>query len=198
MKRMITLMYLLAMAVTSGCAGASSELIRTSSISTCTGVFEESAERTPLPPGYADLAVTSSLKTHKAGVYPLKLDAHGTGAYRLLINVDGQAARLRPETAIENCEPRSLRDPEAGNGVRYRFATRIRLKAGKHRVVAVLPDDGIAVAREMVLSKGSSNSLELEPVYRSAPNKQRPGTSGEESFREGVRGVRMILNGDLL
>ncbi len=194
MKRIAMAVVVAASVVAGGCA-SNREFVAASSVSTRSDVFREPAAGTPIPPGYADLSVAASLKTHKTGVHPLKMDTHGTADYQLLLNVDGQVIRLRCQPAEENCEPRSLRDPEAGEGVRYVFTTRIRLKAGTHRIVVVSPDDGIAVVREVVLFEASSNRLELEPVYRGASHKQQPGKSGGENFREGLRGFRMVLNG---
>ncbi len=197
MKRTAMVVAVAASVVVAGCA-SNREFVAASSVSTRSDVFREPAAGAPIPPGYADLSVSASLKTHKTGVHPLKVDTHGTADYQLLLNVDSQVIRLRCQPADENCEPRRLHDPEAGEGVRYAFATRIRLKAGAHRIVVVSPEDGIAVAREMVLSEGSSNRLELEPVYRGVAHKRQPGASGGESFREGLRGFRMVLNGKQL
>ncbi len=194
MKTIAMAVVVAASVAVTGCAG-NSEFVKASSVSTRSDVFREPAAGEPIPPGNADLSVVASLKTHMVGVHPLKMDTHGTADYQLLLNVDGQVIRLRCQLADENCEPRKLRDPEAGEGVRYAFAARIRLKAGTHRLVVVSPEDGIAVAREAVLVDGSSNRLELEPVYRGASHKQPPGASGGESFREGLRGFRMVLNG---
>lgn len=197
MKRIVMAVAVVASVAVGGCA-TNREFIDASSTSTRNDVFQESATGTPVPPGYADLSVAASLKTHKVGVYPLKEDAHGTADFQLLLNVDGQVIRLRPKASDENSEPRRLHDPEAGEGVRYAFATRIRLKAGAHRIVVVMPDDGIAVAREVALPEGSTNSLVLEPVYRGAAHKQQSGASGGDSFRGGLRGLRMVLNGERL
>ncbi len=194
MKRTAMAVVVAASLAVGGCA-SSREFVAANSVSTRSDIFQEPAAGVPIPPGYADLSVVASLKTHKTGVHPLKMDTHGTPEYQLLLNVDGQVIRLRCPPTDENCEPRRLRDPEAGEGIRYAFATRIRLKAGAHHVVVVSPEDGIAVAREVVTPEGSSNRLELEPVYRAASHKQQPGVSGGESFREGLRGFRMVLNG---
>jgi hypothetical protein len=196
MKRLVIAVAVAASIAAGGCA-TDREFINASSTGTRNDVFQELATGTSIPSGYADLSVASSVKTHRVGVYPLKMDAHGTADYQLLLNVDGQVTRLSPRSGQESSEPRSLRDSEAGEGVRYAFSTRIRLKSGAHRIVIVSPADGIAVAREVVLPEGSSNILVLEPVYRGALDKQQPGAS-RGSFREGLRGVRMILNGEPL
>ncbi len=193
MKKIVMAVALAASLAAGGCA-ANRGVIEASGISTRSDVFREETQ-TPLPPGYADLTLTSSLKTHRTGVHHLEADTHGTGDYSLLLNVDGQAATLRPRVFNERSEPRGLSDTEAGDGVRYLFSTRIRLAAGRHRVVVASPVDGVAAVRDVVLSEGV-NTLVLEPVYRAAPDKQRPGAAGQESFSAGLRAFRMIVNGN--
>jgi len=192
MKRVNLLLLILALTLVSGCAD-SSALIRASSTSIRSDVFKELNNGCPIPQGYADLRITSSLKTHKPGIYS-KEDIHGTPAYRLLINIDGQALQLRGSLYEENIEPRGLRDPEAGEGVRYRFSNNLCLKAGTHKIVVAIPDDGVVVEREITLSEGNNN-LVLEPIYRSTPGKQRPAFYGVTSFKEGIKWFRLRLNG---
>ena len=196
MKRKIILLPLLAITVTSGCAG-SPELIRTSSVSTRSDVFQELQDGGSIPVGYADLRITSSLKTHKPGIYS-STDVHGTPEYRLLINIDGQAVQLQGNLYAEDIEPRGLRDPEAGEGIRYRFNKKLRLKTGTHKIVVAIPEDGIVVEREITLSEGRNNNLFLEPVYGSSTGKQRPGFYGVTSFKEGLKWFVVILNGKSL
>ncbi len=192
MKKTNLLLLVMSLAVISGCA-ESSALIKASSTSVRSDVFQELNDGGPIPLGYADLRIISSLKTHKPGIYSKK-DLHGTPEYRLLINVDGQAVQLQGSLYEENIEPRWLRDPEAGEGVRYRFGRDLRLKAGKHRIVVAIPDDGLAVEREITLSEGKNN-LVLEPIYGATPGKQRPGFYGTTSFKEGIKWFRLKLNG---
>jgi hypothetical protein len=193
MKKWIGCGLLAVLAVTSGCA-TSPELIKVSNISTLSDVFRELSDGGAIPQGYADLRVVSSLKTHRPGLYSEK-DPHGTAAYRLLVNVDGQAIRVGGITAEESSEPRSLRDPESGDGIRYRFDKRVRLKAGTHKIVVALLEDDVAVAREITLAAGSSNTLVLEPVYGATAMRMRPTAYTETSFTEGIKGLQAILNG---
>jgi len=109
--------------------------------------------------------------------------------------VDGQVVQVRGINAEESSEPRSLRDPESGDGVRYRFDKRVRLKAGAHKTAAALPEDDVAVAREIKLAAGSSNTLVLEPVYGATAAKRRPTAYTDTSFTEGITGLLAILNG---
>ena len=186
------LLFIMALIVMSGCA-ESSGLIRASSTSIRSDIFQELSNGGPVPAGYADLRITSSLKTHKPGIYSAK-DIHGTPDYKLLLNIDGQAVRLQGNPREENSEPRGLRDPEAGEGIRYRFSSDLRLKAGTHKVVIAVPADDLAVERKIILPEGS-NSLVLEPLYTATPGKQRPSFHGATSFTKGIRSFQVILNG---
>lgn len=192
MKKMNLMLLILALTLISGCAD-SSALIRANSTSIRSDVFQELKDGGTISWGYADLRITSSLKTHRPGIYSAK-DIHGTPEYRLLVNVDGQAVQLQGSLHEENIEPRGLRDPEAGEGIRYRFSSNLRLKAGAHKIVVAIPDDGLAVEREITLSEGK-NDLVLEPIYRSTPGKQRPAFYGVTSFQEGIKWLRLKLNG---
>ena len=192
MREMNVLLLIMALGVISGCA-ENSALIKASSMSVRSDVFQELKDGGPIPPGYADLRITTSLKTHKPGIYS-EIDIHGTPEYRLLINVDGQAVLLHGSLQKENSEPQGLRDSEAGEGIRYQFNKKLRLNAGTHRLVVAFPDDGVAVEREITLPDGN-NSLVLEPHYGATPGKQRPGFNGSTSFSEGIKGFWIVLNG---
>jgi hypothetical protein len=196
MKKTNSLFLVIAVILISGCAD-SSALIRKSSTSVRSDVFRELTDGGPVLEGDADLRISFSLKTHMPGIYSAK-DIHGTPDYKLLLNVDGQAVQLQGSLREENTESRELRDPEAGQGIRYRFSGNLRLKAGTHMIVIAIPADDIAVELEITLPEGSSNSLVLEPMYRTAPGKRRPGFYGVTSFYEGITGVRVVLNGKYL
>lgn len=191
MKRLCLLV--MAISLLSGCA-ESSALIKANSASLRTDIFEELTGNTIPPQGYVDLRVTTTLKTHKPGTFSAK-DIHGKPDYKLLLNVDGQVVQLEGILRSENSEQMKLVDPEAGNGIRYRFSKNIRLKAGSHRIVVALPDDEVAVAREITLSEGNLNSLMVEPIYSTKPGKRRPGDLTTTSFKEGIRSLRVMLNG---
>ena len=188
-----SMLIMLSLMVLSGCA-ESSALIKANSTSLRTDVFEELTNGATAPQGYVDLLVTAALKTHKPGIYSAK-DIHGTPDYKLLLNVDGQAVLLQGSLQKENSEPVKLVDPEAGDSIRYRFSKNLRLKAGTHRIVVALPDDGVAVEREITLIEGKVNSLVLEPVYSTKPGKSRREPQSTTSFTEGIRSIRLTLNG---
>jgi hypothetical protein len=179
--------------IPAGCAG-NKELVNVMGTSTTRSVFQEVEQNVPAAHGYADLRINSYLKTHNTSFHSVK-DTHGTPDYKMLLNIDGQTVLLRGSVQMENSEPRGLADPEAGEGIRYRFNKSLRLKAGTHRIVVAIPDDGIAVAREITLVEGNGNNLVLEPIYKTTPGMRRPGAGSTTSFKEGIRGFRLTLNG---
>ena len=191
MKKLCLL--ILAISLISGCA-ESSALIKANSTSLRTDVFEELTNGATAPQGYVDVRVTATFKTHKPGIFSAK-DIHGTPDYKLLLNIDGQAVMLQGSLQKENSEPMKLIDPEAGDGIRYRFSKNLRLKAGLHKVVVALPDDEIAIAREITLKEGNHNNLVVEPIYSTKPGKRRLGMYSSTSFSEGIRSLRVMFNG---
>jgi hypothetical protein len=187
-------LFLLALA--SSCS-TNQELIKKMSSSCRQDVIQPSGIGEKAPAGYVDLTVHASLKLHKSSAYAIA-DSHGSPDYRMLLNIDGQVIALTAHTCIENNEARYLNDPEAGDGIRYQFTKRVRIKAGTHKVAVVIPQDDIALEREVTLADGKDTTLTLEPVYGAAPGKQGPGFYGAASFREGIRSIRFILNGQVL
>ena len=192
MKRVFVL--LLTGTVLAGCAG-NTELVRRANMGERSDIFSVVSTATPPDMGYADLTIRASVKTHHQGTYPLVVDAHGTTGYELLVNIDGQKLRLPGEPRKEDSSPDSLRDPDAGDGIRYLFRAHLRVKAGTHQVISALPGDNLAVAREVLLAGGSDYLLELEPDYYTGRNKSSTGLPGSTSFREGIRTLRVTLNG---
>lgn len=196
-RKPLLLTMLFVVAALAGCAG-NSELIKSMSTNSRHDVFQEITTAGPVPAGHAELFIVSSLKTHKPGIYSDK-DVHGAQEYKLLVNIDGQVVHMAASSLrAERREPQSLRDPEAGEGMRYLFRQELRLKPGRHRVLVSLPSDGIAVERLIDLAEGSRNTLVLEPVYGTAPQKQRPAFYGVRSFMEGIRGFWVTYNGKSL
>ena len=192
MKTLVMLTLVLAVSVMTGCA-TDQELVKTASVSARGDVFQEVAEEGPIPRGYADLLIVASLKTHKPYKYEKK--SHGTADFKILINIDGQAGWMEACLKEENIEPRGLRDPEAGEGMRYIFRKHLRLKAGTHKVIVAIPEDVLAVERVINLKEGSANDIILEPVYKLADARRRPATFTETSYLKGIKWFRMILNG---
>ncbi|GFO58420.1 lipoprotein [Geomonas silvestris] len=188
----IKLMSLLSLALLAGCANGYG-LIKENRASVRSDVFQEVADPAAVPGSYADLRINGVLKTHSAE-RSASVDSHGTSDYRLLLNIDGQALTLAGGMRQENKESERLYDPEAGEGTRYRFTKVLRLKPGVHRLVVGLPDDQVAVAKDLHL-KAEVNTLELEPVYGQKIGAGRPRNDRARSFTEGIRSFRVILNG---
>lgn len=193
MRRFITIIF--AITITTGCA-SNYELIKAASSSTRQDVFQEISQGDTLQSGYADLRIHSSLKTHHPGIYSAK-DIHGTPDYKIIVNIDGQITELLCVPQKENSEATAFHDPEAGDGMRYRFSKNIRIKAGPHKIIIAIPTDGLAFEQEIILTNGSSNSLTLEPVYGSISGKQRPRFYGMTSFKEGIKKLKFVLNGQI-
>jgi hypothetical protein len=182
------------MFVTSGCA-TNQERIKTAGISTRSDVFQELTVGSPVPGGYADLRIVSSLKTHNPGIYPLEEKSHGTPDYKLLVNIDGQVTVIAGVLREEDIEPRGLRDPEAGDGIRYSFRKEMRVQAGTHKIIVTIQEDNIVLERSLTLKDGSINVLELEPIYGAVSQAGRPGYLGQTGFLSGIRGLCPVLNG---
>lgn len=192
MNRIKSMLLSTILIIISGCA-ENSELIKAKSASMRSDIFVEQMKGGVAPSGFTDLRITATFKTHKPGMHSSS-DLHGTPNYRLLVNIDGQVLLLRGSLQMENSEPVKLIDPEAGDGVRYRFSKNLRLRPGTHSIVIALPDDGIAVEREVLLTEGKMNSLVLEPIYGSKPGMRRPGSYGTSCFTEGISSIRLMLN----
>ena len=197
MGKFILFQLLLGLLIVSGCA-KNTELVQACGNSLRGDVFCEVSTVGSVPQGYADLLVVSSLKTHKPGYHHPDEKFHGTSDFKLLINIDGQAGFIVGSLGKENIEPRRLRDPEAGDGIRYQFRKNLRMKAGTHKIVVVIPDDEIVEERELTLTGGSVNILVLEPVYGTKRSGGRMTTMIDKDFYEGIEGFRMILNGKTL
>lgn len=192
-KAILVFTMITTLAILAGCAG-NKELVKAISTTTSQSVFQEIGENVPPAPGYVDLRICSTVKTHKPGIYS-ENDIHGTPEYKLLLNIDGQATTLKGRMSRERSEARSIRDPEEGEGIRYQFSKKIRVQEGAHRVVVAFPADDLAAEKELILSTEVNNSLTIEPVYGSIPGKQRPGYYGMTSFKEGIKSFRVLLNG---
>ncbi|TLN03923.1 hypothetical protein FDZ73_05270, partial [bacterium] len=172
-KPIAVILSAMALWMLAGCAGKQG-LIQKMSACTQEDVFQECSTTTPIPHGYADLRIVSSLKTHLPGNYSGK-DIHGTPEHKLLVNIDGQAVFLTGSLREERKDLHSSCDPEEGHGICYLFQTELRLKSGGHSIFISLPFDGIAVERKFDLIAGSRNTLVLEPLYGLAGDKPRIG-----------------------
>jgi hypothetical protein len=193
MKR-VTLIctFILVSACLTGCAAS---LSKQAAVSSRSDVFINNGDNIPIQAGQSDLNISASLKTHREFDCPINQQhSHGTPDYKLLINIDGQPLLISGELKEENLSA-GAGDPEAGVGVRYGFRQKLRLASGKHRLIVSLPDDGIAVARDIMLDEKTINSLRIEPVYNSRSGSQRSSTVPVADFHEGIKGLKVIING---
>ena len=186
-----TTIVLLAIPLLCGCAGKR-DLIEKYGASVRHDVFTETVNSGYLPMEATQLRISASLKTHKPGAHSSP-DAHGAPEYALLINIDGQSLYVRGDSRPENSEPVKLTDPEAGDGIRYRFGAALRLAPGTHEIAAILPEDGVAIQRIFTLEEGRINDLIIEPLY-ATQGIPRPGGQSAVSFKGGVRSLRLLLN----
>jgi hypothetical protein len=195
MKTKIVLM--LAGSILAGCAG-SAELLKRAERPERSNVYMVVTNSTPPEQGFADLTIRASVKTHSAGQFPLGKDSHGTSDYVLLVNIDGEPLRIPGAPAIEEGLSDAERHPEAGDGTRYLFRAHLRLKAGSHRVIVALPGDRVAVQRDILLDERTDSVLEVSPSYYSDRSQTGPGSAGATSFKEGIGGLDLMLNGKAL
>lgn len=141
-----------------------------------------------------ELRFAAALKTHAPGRHA-EADRHGTPEYRLLLQVDGREVPLQVTRQREDREAAQLVDPEAGDGVRYRFSAALRLPPGSHRVVVTLPEEGISAERQVTLAAVRTSRLTVTPVYGAGAGRRGQGSFGTASFTKGIVGLRLNLNG---
>ena len=183
-----------------------SDKINKKSISVTNDIFTIiDGDKKPLA-GYGDLLIKVNLKTHLKGMYLVELlnisdTHHGGSVYQFLLNIDGQALILEANGKEEDTTPEpyyfwncDYKRPgqEAGEGIRYYTEKKIRLKAGKHNVFFTLPQDEYAMEFNLYIVGGSTNILELKPVYRYRKMLRR------ESFLSHFRKFKVYLNSKLI
>jgi hypothetical protein len=190
-------MPLLAGMVLAGCAG-NGELLKRAEIPERSNIYTVISPAILPEQGSADLTIRASVKTHSAGQFLLGKDPHGTTDYVLLVNIDGEPLRIPGAPAIEEGFSDAERHPEAGDGTRYLFRAHLRLKAGSHRVIVALPEDRVAIQRDILLDERTDSLLEVSPSYYSDRRQTGPGSAGATSFREGISGLELMLNGKAL
>ncbi len=193
MKNTIYLLSIMTVLMT----GCTKHVVNMMSEGTRQDVFQEYTGNGPIPQGYAELTIVSSLKTHKPGIYPFGSKVKGTPEYVLLINIDGQKELVKGYLRKETREPKGLSDPEAGVGIRYLFKKDLLLKAGPHKLFVSLPENSVIVKRELTLEEGKTNTLSLEPIYGSSNPEGNPGHGPfrSSSFIAGIVGFRVYMNG---
>lgn len=190
MKHIIVL--LASMALFSGCA--STQTIRQLETQSKQGVFKIVSQGQDAPAsGFGDLQVLLDVKTRTSGTALIDTTGYGTEQYQLLVGVNGQTHRVAGVMSPEISEYRGSTDPEAGNGVRYRFATTLRLPVGTHRIIFALPGDHVVLEQEVRIEQGIKR-VELKPVYRAKNPHRLFGFRGERTFYQGVKALEIRTN----
>lgn len=185
MKKIIIL--LASFALLTGCA--SRETLKRLETQSGQGVFQVVEHDGQQPPaGFGDVQVSLNVKTRKAGTVLISTSDYGTDLYHLLIGVNDQTQRVAGSMVEETGVYRGSRDPETGNGVRYRFATTLRLPVGTHQITFALPGDSVVLEQEFMVQQGI-NQLELKPVYRKRRSHRMIGFLGKRTYYEGVKAL---------
>ena len=141
------------------CSTATKEIVRMSQ-SEKAGVFIEVVSEGPIPAGYADIVIRSSVKTPVAGYYPFesKKSARGQAVYPFVVNIDGQAVQWQVDgqkhVLPEYVDGKTSREPEAGEGMKYTLEKKVRLAAGSHKVFFGLPEESQFTTTDISVKSG--------------------------------------------
>ena len=171
--------------VASGCAN-NRDLITKTSIATRSDVFTEvvnsdvQTEKTIIDFTFA----VKSNSYYLMGTY----GKHTAPPYRVILNIDGQAAALETEPVLEDKSPVDSAIPESGIGWKYQFNKRIALAPGKHKLTIALPIDDVIVDKEIELRSGA-NSVTVMPIYSRRNLRPFRGVS----FTAGVKSLEVIV-----
>jgi hypothetical protein len=143
-----------------GCSAASRDFAAKSQTAR-SDIFEEVSATEALAPGFADLTVKASLKTHLPGegsLFEPKNCGHGGPSYPFTLNVDGQAVTW---------EAPGRRDysHETADCMYYELEKRIRLRPGSHQISFAAPGENSGKTVTVNLQEGRLYSLEFEPIY---------------------------------
>jgi len=190
MKKIMHWALLLALVVLAANCGAALEQIRTQSITEREGVFQEVTTTDGPPPGFADVVIKASLKTHLPGEYPLEFGSspHGGPFYHFTVNVDGQAVTWKVPGQRENLPVVKDRDcQDEGDGMRYTLEKKIRLRAGPHQIFLGVREVNTAKTMIVDLREGALATLEYRPIY---PRHKQ----GHPAFRLGFLGFSVTCD----
>jgi len=182
--------------ILAGCTATKRD-IATMTNSTRTDVFIEVPAEETAPTGFVDLVIKASIKTPLEGYYILesKESMHGKPVYPFLLNIDGQAVLWKVDgqkdtVPLYDENGKTSKDADAGVGMKYKLARKVRLSAGAHKIFFGLPAESSATELEVSLNEGGQSVLEFKPRYRYKTFPNRIPT-----FLKGIEGHEAALNG---
>jgi hypothetical protein len=191
MKKIMHSALVVALLILVANCGAVREQIRTQSVTEREGVFQEVTTTDGPSPGFADVIVKASLKTHLSGEGTLlesRNSPHGGPFYHFTVNVDGQAVTWKVPGQRENLPvARDRHSQDEGDGMRYTLEKKIRLRAGTHQIFLGVREENTAKTLIVNLREGASSSLEFQPIY---PRYKQ----GHPAFRLGFLGFNAVFN----
>lgn len=169
MKKLMHSALVVALLILAANCGAAREQIRTQSLTEREGVFQEVTTTDGPPPGFADMVLKASLKTHLSGEGHLlesRNSPHGGPVYRFILNIDGQAVTWDAPGQREKIPVVGDRhSQDEGDGIKYALEKRIRLRAGMHRIFFGVSEENYAKTVTVNLQEGKSYNLEFRPIY---------------------------------
>jgi hypothetical protein len=181
----------LAFVVLAANCGAAREQIRTQSLTEREGIFQEMTTADGPPPGFADVVVKASLKTHLSGEGALlesRNSPHGGEFYHFVLSIDGQEVTWKVPGQRENLSvAKDRHSQDEGYGMKYGLEKRIRLRAGTQRIFLGVPEENYAKTVTVNLQEGKSHTLEFQPIY---PRHKQ----GHPAFRLGFLGFNAVFN----
>jgi len=169
MKRITPWALVVVFVVLAANCGAAREQIQTQSKTLCEGIFCEVNTPDGPPPGYADVVIKASLKTHlprEGTLLESGSSPHGGPFYHFTVNVDGQAVTWKVPGQRENLPVVKDRDSQdEGDGMRYTLEKKIRLRAGPHQIFLGVREKNTAKTLIVNLREKASATLEFRPIY---------------------------------
>ena len=191
MKKIMHWALVVAFLIMAANCGAAREQILTQSLTELDGVFQEVTNTDGPPPGFADVVLKASLKTHLSGEGTLLESGdspHGGPVYRFVLNIDGQAVTWKVPGQRENLPVVSDRhSQDEGDGMKYALEKKIRLRAGTHRIFLGVSEEDYTKTVNVNLQEGKSYTLEFQPIY---PRYKQ----GHPAFRLGFLGFNALFN----
>ena len=139
------------------------------------------------------VSISASIKTHTESSIPFELAQHGSDAYRLVVDIDGQSLDLPFETMAETTTSDPLRDPESGSGLRYHYRATVALRPGSYRVTAWLPTENVTARQEVQIS-ADTRQIIIKPLYRGLAGRKPASLRWQPTFKDGVSALNMVVN----